>query len=144
MDIANTTMVSLDVRVLILSVVVCTVVAFFLATLLALKLCRQPLGLLGTALYALAGAAALFVAIGVVTSLTSAQGSILLGLLPGLLVTQWLLAKHLLPRLQRRNTTAPPANPPAAWRVALVASPATAVMLAIAGFAQTAYFFSPG
>lgn len=143
MDIANSTMISLDVRVLMLSVLVCTVVAFFAAALLALKVCRQPLGLLGTALYALAGAVALFVAVGVVTSLTSTHDSILVGLLMGLLVTQWLLAKHLLPRLQRRNTTAPPAGATAAWRVALVASPATALMLMIAGFAQTAFFFSP-
>jgi hypothetical protein len=143
MDIANSTMVSLDVRVLMLSVLVCTVIAFFAATLLALKLCRQPLGLLGTTLYALAGAVALFAAVAVVTSLTPSQDSILVGLLLGLIVTQWLLAKHLLPRLQRRNTTAPPASAPAPWRMALIASPATAVMLMIAGFAQMAFFFSP-
>lgn len=144
MDIANSTMISLDVRVLLLSVLVCTVVAFFAAALLALKLCRQPLGLVGTALYALAGAVALFVAVAVVTSLTPTHDGILVGALLGLLITQWLLAKHLLPWLQRRITTASPAISPSAWRVALVASPATAVMLAIAGFAQTAYFFSPG
>lgn len=134
--------ISFDVRVLILSVLCSTLVSFFVATLLALRLWRQQIGLGSTALYALAGTAAFIVVAGMISSVAPTQaGSV--GILLGLLATQWLLAKRLLPRLQRRYTGNPPATALAAWRVALVTVPASAIMLAIAGFTQMAIFFSP-
>lgn len=133
--------VSFDVRVLILSVLACTAISFFVATLLALKLCRHPLGLRGAALYALAGTGAFVVVLLALTNLVPAEGiATLIAMLLGLLATQWLLARWLLPRLQRRSTMGLPATLPAAWRVALVTVPASAVMLTLLGFAQLAVF----
>lgn len=143
MESAQWTTVALDVRVLLLSVLGCTVIAFFLSTLLATRLCRQPLGLGGTMVYALISTVAFFFTTAVVASLAPTQSGTLVGLLLCLLITQWLLARRLLPRLQRRNTKSPPAGAPAAWRMALIGSLASAAMLALVGFAQTAFFFSP-
>lgn len=136
--------ISFDVRVLILSVLASTVISFLVATLLALKLWRQPLGLRGTALYALASTGAFVVVLLALTHLVPAEHpATLIGMLLGLLATQWLLARSLLPRLQQRRMIGLPATVPAAWRVALVTAPACALMLTILGFAQLAFFFSP-
>jgi hypothetical protein len=81
----------------------------------------------------------------VLVELDTSQGiATSIGMLLGLFATHWLLAKRLLPWLQRRNMVAPPGTVfPAPWRMAFIASPATVVLLIIAGFAQTAHFF-PG
>lgn len=143
MESGQWVMVSVDVRMLLLSVLGCTFIAFFGSMQLALKVWRQPLGLRGVAGHALASTVAFFILAVLVGALAPTEIIAMTGIVLGLIATQLLLAKRLLRKLQQRMPTPLPSATPSAWRMALVTVPASVALLAIVGTVQVALFFSP-